>query len=96
LKLRVYLSKIRELLGREIRELLSRSRVAYPPPVEREKKSQLSDTEIESLRGRFPILAELSTGFIRGLSATELLTLERASFKQRESEKFRDTGEKLA
>jgi hypothetical protein len=48
------------------------------------------------LRGRFPILAELSTGFIRGLSAAELLSLEKASFKQRESEKFKDAEEKLA
>ena len=60
------------------------------------RPSQLSDADIETLRGKFPILAELSTGFIRGLSATELLTLERASFKQRESEKFRDAEEKLA
>jgi hypothetical protein len=56
----------------------------------------LSDADIETLQGRFPILAELSTGFIRGLSATELLSLERASFKQRESEKFKDAEEKLA
>jgi hypothetical protein len=41
-------------------------------------------------------LAELSTGFIRGLSATELLSLERASFKQRESEKLKDAEDKLA
>jgi hypothetical protein len=60
------------------------------------RPSQLSDADIEALRGRFPILAELSTGFIRGLSATELLSLERASFKQRESEKFKDAEDKLA
>jgi hypothetical protein len=60
------------------------------------RPSQLSDTDIEMLRNRFPILAELSTGFIRGLSATELLSLERASFKQRESERFKDAEEKLA
>ncbi len=60
------------------------------------KPSQLSDMDIETLRCRFPILAELSTGFIRGLSATELLSLERASFKQRESERFKDAEEKLA
>jgi hypothetical protein len=36
------------------------------------------------------------TGFIRGLSVTELLTLERVSFKGRDSEKFRDAEEKLA
>ncbi len=41
-------------------------------------------------------MAELSTGFIRGLSAAELLSLEKASFKQRESEKFKDAEEKLA
>jgi hypothetical protein len=60
------------------------------------KPSQLLDTDIDTLRSRFPILAELSTGFIRGLSATELLSLERASFKQRESEKLKDAEEKLA
>jgi hypothetical protein len=60
------------------------------------RPSQLSDTDIETLRNRFPILAELSTGFIRGLSATELLSLERASFKQRESERYKDAEEKLA
>jgi hypothetical protein len=60
------------------------------------RPSQLSDADIEALRRRFPILAELSTGFIRGLSATELLSLERASFKQRESEKFKDAEDKLA
>jgi hypothetical protein len=60
------------------------------------RPSQLSDADIEALRGRFPILAELSTGFIRGLSATELLSLESASFKQRESEKFKDAEDKLA
>jgi hypothetical protein len=60
------------------------------------KPSQLSDTDIDTLRSKFPILAELSTGFIRGLSATELLSLERASFKQRESEKLKDAEEKLA
>jgi hypothetical protein len=60
------------------------------------KPSQLSDTDIDTLRARFPILAELSTGFIRGLSATELLSLERASFKQRESEKLKDAEDKLA
>lgn len=57
---------------------------------------QLSDVDIEALCGRFLILAELSTVFIRGLSATELLSLERASFKQRESEKFKDAEDKLA
>jgi hypothetical protein len=60
------------------------------------RPSQLSDADIDTLRARFPILAELSTGFIRGLSATELLSLERASFKQRESEKLKDAEEKLA
>jgi hypothetical protein len=60
------------------------------------KPSQLSDADIDTLRSRFPILAELSTGFIRGLSATELLLLERASFKQRESEKLKDAEDKLA
>jgi hypothetical protein len=60
------------------------------------KPSQLSDTDIDTLRSRFLILVELSTGFIRGLSATELLSLERASFKQRESEKLKDAEEKLA
>jgi hypothetical protein len=60
------------------------------------RQSQLSDADIDTLRGRFPILAELSTGFIRGLSAAELLSLEKASFKQRESEKFKDAEEKLA
>ncbi len=30
------------------------------------RQSQLSDADIDTLRGRFPILAELSTGFIRG------------------------------
>ncbi len=60
------------------------------------RPSQLSDADIDTLRARFPILAELSTGFIRGLSATELLSLERASFKQRESEKLKDSEEKLA
>jgi hypothetical protein len=60
------------------------------------KPSQLSDADIDTLRSRFPILAELSTGFIRGLSATELLSLERASFKQRESEKLKDAEDKLA
>jgi hypothetical protein len=52
--------------------------------------------DIDTLRSKFPILAELSTGFIRGLSATELLSLERASFKQQESEKLKDAEEKLA
>jgi hypothetical protein len=60
------------------------------------RPSQLSDADIEALRGRFPILADLSTGFIWGLSATELLSLERASFKQQESEKFKDAEDKLA
>jgi hypothetical protein len=60
------------------------------------RPSQLSDADIDTLRARFPILAELSTGFIRGLSATELLSLERASFKQRESEKLKDAEDKLA
>jgi hypothetical protein len=74
------------------------ARPAAPRAVEESglRSTHLSDADIETLRGRFPILAELSTGFIRGLSATELLSLERASFKQRESEKFKDAEEKLA
>jgi hypothetical protein len=74
------------------------ARPAAPHAVEESglRSSHLSDADIKTLRGRFPILAELSTGFIRGLSATELLSLERASFKQRESEKFKDAEEKLA
>jgi hypothetical protein len=71
---------------------------ATPPQPEEAgmRPSQLSDADIDTLRARFPILAELSTGFIRGLSATELLSLERASFKQRESEKLKDAEDKLA
>jgi hypothetical protein len=48
------------------------------------------------LHSKYPILAELLTGFIRGLLATELVSLERTSFKQRESDKFRDAKERLA
>jgi hypothetical protein len=74
-----------------------RPRAKPPQPEEAGMRpSQLSDADIDTLRARFPILAELSTGFIRGLSATELLSLERASFKQRESEKLKDAEDKLA
>jgi hypothetical protein len=74
-----------------------RPRATPPQPEEAGMRpSQLSDADIDTLRARFPILAELSTGFIRGLSATELLSLERASFKQRESEKLKDAEDKLA
>ncbi len=46
-----------------------RPRASPPRPEESGTKlSQLSDTDIDTLRARFPILAELSTGFIRGLS----------------------------
>jgi hypothetical protein len=40
------------------------------------RPSQLSEADIEALRSKFPILSELSTGFIRNLSAIELLSLE--------------------
>ncbi len=43
-----------------------RVQASRPPEDYGTRPSQLSDADIEALRGRFPILAELSTGFIRG------------------------------
>jgi hypothetical protein len=86
-----------EIISARTNNVPETTRAAAPRAAdEGARQSQLSDTDIETLRGRFPILAELSTGFIRGLSAAELLSLEKASFKQRESEKFKDAEEKLA
>jgi hypothetical protein len=42
----------------------------------------LTNADIEVLRGKFPILRELSTGFIKGLTPTELMNLEKASMKR--------------
>jgi hypothetical protein len=41
-----------------------------------------TDADIEVLRGKFPILRELSSGFIKGLTPTELMNLEKASMKR--------------
>jgi hypothetical protein len=49
------------------------------------RQSQMSDTNIDTLRGKFPIMAELSTGFIRSLAAAEFLSLKEASFLPRRS-----------
>jgi hypothetical protein len=50
----------------------------------------LTDADIEVLRGKFPILRELSSGFIKGLTPTELMNLEKASMKRGQAEKFKD------
>jgi len=55
----------------------------------------LTDADIEVLRGKFPILRELSTGFIKGLTPTELMNLEKASMKRGQAERFKDAEDKL-
>jgi hypothetical protein len=55
----------------------------------------LTDANIEVLRGKFPILRELSSGFIKGLTPTELMNLEKASMKRGQAEQFKDAEDKL-
>jgi hypothetical protein len=55
----------------------------------------LMDADIEVLRGKFPILRELSSGFIKGLTPTELMNLEKASMKRGQAEKFKAAEDKL-
>ena len=55
----------------------------------------LTDADIEVLRGKFPILRELSSGFIKGLTPTELMNLEKASMKRGQAERFKDAEDKL-
>jgi hypothetical protein len=55
----------------------------------------LTDADIEVLRGKFPILRELSSGFIKGLTPTKLMNLEKASMKRGQAERFKDAEDKL-
>ena len=57
--------------------------------------TMLTDSDVDALRVRFPFLRELSTGYIKSLTPSELLSLEKASIKQREVEKNKDPGDKL-
>jgi len=56
---------------------------------------RLTDGDVDALRIRFPFLRELSTGYIKGLTPGELLSLEKASIKQREVDKKTDPEDKL-
>jgi len=64
-----------------------------PPPTRNTTK--LTDSDVDALRVRFPFLRELSTGYIKSLTPGELLSLEKASIKQREVEKNKDPEDKL-
>ena len=56
---------------------------------------RLDDNDIEVLREKFPFLKQLSTNYIKGLTPSELLNMEKASMKRGEQERFKDAEDRL-
>jgi hypothetical protein len=56
---------------------------------------RLDDNDIEVLREKFPFLKQLSTNYIKGLTPSELLNMEKASMKRGEHERVKDAEDHL-
>jgi hypothetical protein len=63
--------------------------------VQKQTTCRLDDNDIEVLREKFPFLKQLSTNYIKGLTPSELLNMEKASMKRGEQERFKDAEDRL-
>ena len=56
---------------------------------------RMDNNDIEVLRSKFPFLRELSSNYIKGLTPSELLNMEKASVKRGEHERLKDAEDRL-
>jgi hypothetical protein len=62
---------------------------------QKQSPCRLNDNDIEVLREKFPFLNQLSTNYVKGLTPSKLLNMEKASLKRGEQERFKDAEDRL-